>query len=414
MPNEGFKFEKEEIKKISDPEIKVKEGNILDDEKEEKIVEPEIKNESLNSRQEKVIESLNALFEEKNPLKINRKWILDNDKVLCGKIRYNFGKCDIAMSFVDNKWKERYAPMRFNIPISEVVKDIVETFELEKPSKISSKWIEDKLDNDYQRLRRIMERDEEGNINCQPLLDLLPEYIAKCWEPRIKNISLQKLAIKFINIFEQEKPDQISSRWLEKKSRQDYRVILTRIGKDKNSRSNWKKFTDLLPEDMAKCWKPPTKNMDELISEEPYFDSEETDTVVNKHRDKMYVFYTLIDKEKDRDEREKIVKEMREIILKGNIDALDRLIGHLLFTTEKWIEDDPELEIYKYAKEEVKKIITRCIYRHDPAKGKFSSYLYISLVRNTLRLRQNSLGLNLKKKFADGKAEYHNNSEEKR
>jgi len=295
--------------------------------------------ESWNFDKEKIINALNNLLEEKSPLVFGPDWLLRNGSSVYHQLMNNFRTeddkidWDTIRSLVDEKWQEKWKIQRRGISILEIVDNITRTFQEEKPEKISPMWLQERMENNYAALRRLLPRNDKKELDYQSLVDLLPDNIANQWKPFLTT--------------------------------------------------------------------------EKIIPKETYLDIAETDNVIHKHKDKIYTFYTLIDKEKDKICREDIINDMREIIMKGNIDALDRLVGHLVFTVDEWIEDNFDLKVWQYAQEKVREIIKRCIYRHDPTKGKFSSYLYATLKKEAISIRINSKGDSFVKRYADGHIEYH-------
>jgi len=298
--------------------------------------------ESWNNDKEKIINSLNNLLEEKSPIVFSPDWIDKYGSGIHHQLKINFktedGKTDwdTIKNLLNEKWQKRWHIQRHDTPIIEVVENIIQTFELQKPKNISPKWLSKMLPNDYAILKRLLPNNNR-ELDYQILLDLLPKKITEYWKPFLKT--------------------------------------------------------------------------EKIIPKESYVDIKETDSIINKHKDKIYTFYYLLDKENDKNYRENIINEMRDVVMKGNINALDRLVRHLTFMAEGWIENDPALEIWKYAKDRLSEVIKRCIYRFDSSKGKFATYLYVTLKKEAVTIKINSKSKNFKKRYIDGDVEYYENDE---
>jgi hypothetical protein len=360
------------------------------------------------------------LFEEQKPEIISPSWLiknLRNDYDILKNILPKENKKINYQSFINllpqniaEKWNIR--EQRKNISLNDVVEDIIVLFEKEKPEKISPNWIFEKLKSDYYFLNNFLPR-ENNKINYQPFINLLPQNIAEKWniqEQRI-NISMKEIIDDITLLFEKEKPEKISPNWIFEKLQNDYVILKKILKKDKNNKFDYQPLIDLLPKDIALKWNP-FLSLEDIVPEESYNNSYETDIVIDKNKDNIHTFLSTIDNIKDNKTRENIIKEMRELIMKGNTDTLDRLIDYLLLTTEGWIINDPvNLKIWEYAQSELKDVIKNCIYRFDTTKGDFSTYLYVTLKKRAMKIKiDSSGGNNFKRRIADGNnIEYHNN-----
>jgi len=147
--------------------------------------------ESWNFDKEKIMNAFNNLLEEKSPLVFCPDWILKNGSGIYHQLAINFKTkdnkidWDTIKSLLSDKWQEKWKIQRRGITMLNIVENITRTFELEKPKQISPMWLQEKMENDYAALRRLLPRDDK-ELDYQTLVDLLPANIAEHWKPFLK------------------------------------------------------------------------------------------------------------------------------------------------------------------------------------------------------------------------------------
>ena len=457
MPREGFRIEKSEVKNIINKEIEKHDVPIS--EKERQIIDniaasyppntntahllmwcnkkvseeldkyPDLNEDVKEIRNEvgkelrfkldtKRFNELKERIEIEKPEKVTPQWIRDRFYGLSLSIRRGYKKTDgsIDWDFIVNKLsiKEKFSIREkesWNADKEKIINALNNFLEEKKPIVFSPDWI-DVYGHGIGHQIRYNFRTADDKPDWSTVKSLLNDKFKERFEINRWNVPILEVAENVIRTFELKKPKQISPSWIEKNLRNDYQIIKRRITNAYTKKPDWQSFLDLLPVDIVKCWTR-IKPIEEIIPKNQYSNPEETDKIINKHKDKIYTFYEFFDKKNDRKYRDKIIEEMMEGVKKGNVDTLHRLTGHLVFMVERWIENDPNLEIWKYASEELRKTIENCIYRDEPQKAKFSTYLYSTLKSKALQLKKQSPGSNLKKVFADGKVEFHMDEEEK-
>jgi len=458
MPREGFNLKKEEVKDIIYKETE--KHNISIDDKGKELVErivascpsspntayllrwcnnevskelnslPDLNEDILEIRnnvgkelrykldQERFKELIERINLEK-PKVITPEWIRGRFYALSLSIRRGYKNLDgtIDWDFIANKLgiTDRFSIQKkeyWNNDKEKIIGSLKSFLEKEKPLVFSPNWI---YENNIQISHQIVNnfRTEDDRVDWDTVISLLDENWQQRWNnfrsensPRERNMPILELAENVIRLFEKEKPIKISPTWIAKKLPNDYAVILKRISGENKEIKNWQFFIDLLPSDIAKKWVR-RKNIKELLPENLYSDPEETDTIVQKHENDMHTLYVLLDKENDKEKREKIITDFKKIIDKGNVDALNRLTEHLTFTVDGWIENNYELKFLQYSLQDVKKVIERCIHRYSNS-GAFFTYLYTSLKGLNLKIKEQMIkDKDYEKKYVDGNIEYH-------
>ena len=180
-------------------------------------------------------------------------------------------------------------------------------------------------------------------------------------------------AIKILNkILRKKKPKTFSSSWIFKNALPVYTFIRKNV-RTENNDINWDLITSLLDKKFQKRWVRFRRRKVKL-----YENQEEVNRILNKHREKLYTFFTLYF-EDDREMRNKIIVALVRIAQKGNSLAYEKLFEFLGFTIDIWIEKYYLLRRWKNYRNDLSVQIERCVRRYRYT-GSFMGYLFMTLV----------------------------------
>jgi hypothetical protein len=109
----------------------------------------------------------------------------------------------------------------------------------------------------------------------------------------------------------------------------------------------------------------------------PYESHAEVDAILEKYRDKLYVFLTSLDKH-DRQTRDMIGIRFVRLAQNGNLLARQTLMSLIRYTIDEWIERDYLLSRWRGREDGIQKQIEACIRRYRYT-GSFANYLFRTL-----------------------------------
>lgn len=173
-------------------------------------------------------------------------------------------------------------------------------------------------------------------------------------------------------ILADEEPATFSSSWILKYAPQCYRFIYKNI-RTENGRIDWDKVTFALERKFQRRWTPGRKP-NSLAS---YEDSSEVDAILNKYRDKLYVFLTPSDLN-DRRIRNAISISLVRLAQHGNQLAKQEAVKLVRYTVDDWIARYRFMSRWEGYDEEIQKHLEACIRRYRYT-GSFLKYLFRTL-----------------------------------
>ncbi len=186
-------------------------------------------------------------------------------------------------------------------------------------------------------------------------------------------------------------PVRLNSSWIRRHAPACYRFIRKRI-RNEVGVIDWDQVTRLLESRHQRRWNPGRR-----WRSSRYTSAEELDLILNRYRDKLYVFIAVADSV-DRQVRDVISIALVRLAQGGNTLArqeLTRLIG---YTIDRWLEDHAFLSRWRGYEEELRKGLDRCIRRYRYT-GSFIRYLRTTLepaargIRPTIALSENAAHL---------------------
>jgi len=177
-------------------------------------------------------------------------------------------------------------------------------------------------------------------------------------------------AISILNrLLTDEDPPAFNSSWVLKHAPQCYRFICRNI-RTETGRIDWDKVTFALEWKFQRRWTPARKPN----SLTPYEDSSEVDSILNKYKDKLYVFLAACDKN-DRHIRNIISISLVRLAQYGNLLAKQEILKLMRCTIDDWVERYHFMSRWDGYDEDIQKYLEGCIRRYRYT-GSFLKYVF--------------------------------------
>lgn len=267
--------------------------------------------------------------------------------------------------------------------MESIVQTPVSILEKENPQTLNIHWIRNNHYNLYTAIFQRFKDVERGPINWDKLKELLPEIWKNKFE--IRGFSIFDVSERFSAYVKDQDIKEVSPNTLIRFSKKDYILLQKKLPRDQMSNIRWQVFVDLLPQEIAGRWFK-RRRANEVMPENQYRDEKELYSELKTLKDYFYLFYVPISSEEEKTKRSDLVERMRKLSIKGNIMAYEKLADHLFFMLQEKIENEPKLQNWKYATDDLNKLIRSCIYLHDPSKGDFFKYLNTSVYKKVRSL----------------------------
>lgn len=187
-------------------------------------------------------------------------------------------------------------------------------------------------------------------------------------------------AIKTLNqALLEKRPKHLTSSWISTNTPEIYRYIQKNV-RTENNDIDWDRVTVRLDREYQKKWLRYRRRQ-----VKQYEDQVEVDRILNKYKDKLYVFIGAVD-EKDKNLRNKIIVSLVRISQKGNILAQNATVYWVKFIVDDWIDKYPQVWRWRAYSESIEDKIAGCIrcYRYT---GTFLGYLFKTLEYSSKALK---------------------------
>lgn len=179
--------------------------------------------------------------------------------------------------------------------------------------------------------------------------------------------------IQILNaLLTEKKPEAFNSSWILKHAPQCYRFF------HKNVRAeiggiDWDRVTYAIEWKFQRRWAPGRKKKNPV----PYENSTEVELIMNKYREKIYVFVAPADVN-DRRIRDIISISLVRLAQNGNLSAKEELMKLLGYTIGDWMERFRFLSRWQGYDDQIRENLERCIRRYRYT-GSFAMYLFRTL-----------------------------------
>lgn len=187
-------------------------------------------------------------------------------------------------------------------------------------------------------------------------------------------------AIKILKkTLKEKQPKTFSTSWIVKETPSVYRYLCKNV-RTENDDIDWDRVTGSLDRYLQKKF---VRYRRRLVKS--YEDQIEVDRIMEKYKDKLYVFINAND-EKDKKLRNIIIIKLVRIAQKGNILAQKELSQWLKFMIDDWVDRYPQIWRWRGYSDPVEEKIISCVrnYRYT---GTFIGYLFKTLEYSAYSLK---------------------------
>jgi hypothetical protein len=185
-------------------------------------------------------------------------------------------------------------------------------------------------------------------------------------------MDLESVIVELNDLLAEKNPESFNSSWILKHAPHCYRFIWKNVRTEFNS-VDWDRVTYALEWKYQRRWAPGRKRKNPTS----YTDSGEVDLILNKYRDKLYVFIAPADMV-DRRVRDIIAVTLVRIAQAGNLTAKEELMKLVRYTIDDWLEKYYFLSRWKGYDDAIQDQLAACIRRYRYT-GSFLNYVYRTL-----------------------------------
>ena len=181
-------------------------------------------------------------------------------------------------------------------------------------------------------------------------------------------------------------PETFDSSWVLKYAPACYRFIRKNIRTDVGT-IDWDQVTSALEAKYQRRWTPRLRR-----KYRPYENAREIELILNRYRNKLYVFLAPADLA-DQRVRDKIAIDLVRVAQTGNLLAKAELLTLVRYTVDGWVDSCRCLSCWKGYDDEIREQIEGCVRRYRYT-GSFVTYLFRllnMLAEAFARLSTNSL-----------------------
>jgi len=170
----------------------------------------------------------------------------------------------------------------------------------------------------------------------------------------------------------QKNPEVLNSSWILKHAPECYRFIQRNVRTALNT-IDWDKVTSALDRKYQRRWIP--KRKPRRLNQ--YRDQDEVNAILNKYRDKLYVFIAPADRA-DRHLRDIISIHLVRLSQRGNIAAKQELVKLVRHAIDEWMDHSKFMSRWRENNDKIQETIEGCIRRYRYT-GSFFNYLHRTL-----------------------------------
>ena len=169
----------------------------------------------------------------------------------------------------------------------------------------------------------------------------------------------------------EKQPRRFTGTWIYQNAPRTYRFVRLNH-RTPTGNIDWDAVTRALDRSFQQRWAGRRRQAKKL-----YENREEVDAVLNKYRDKLYVFIASID-QKDRRLRDVIIIALVRIAQKGNTLARQEAVTLIRYTVDDWIEKYYMLQRWNGYSDALEEQLAACVRRYR-FTGSFLGYVFKTL-----------------------------------
>ena len=182
---------------------------------------------------------------------------------------------------------------------------------------------------------------------------------------------LQRAAAILNGLLLEDSPRTFSSAWIFKRAPGCYRFIRKHIRSEVGG-IDWDTITYALEPKYQRLWTPRLKR-----KSKPYRDREEISRILNKYRNKLYVFVAPADAT-DLQIRDKIAVALVRVAQTGNLLAKSEVVELVRYTIDGWLDSYLFMSRWRGHDDEIREHLEGCIRRYRYS-GSFFRYVFRTL-----------------------------------
>ncbi len=184
-------------------------------------------------------------------------------------------------------------------------------------------------------------------------------------------MNLDSMVVTLNQLLSRQEPTRFNSSWIQRHAPACYRYI-RRWVRNEVGAIDWDQVTRLLNPEHQRRWDPARRRRCSTWAHD-----EEVDLILNRYREKLYVFITATDTS-DRHVRDLISIALVRLAQAGNTLARQEFTILIGYTIDDWLENHAFLYRWRGYEEELRKRLDRCIRRYRYT-GSFIRYLLKTL-----------------------------------
>jgi hypothetical protein len=169
-----------------------------------------------------------------------------------------------------------------------------------------------------------------------------------------------------------KRPEVLTGSWIFKHAPECYRFIQKNIRTEWNA-IDWDQVTSVLDWKYQRRWMPQRRPK----KLNPYRNRNEVDAILNRYRDKLYVFIVPADRV-DRHLRDIISIRLVRLAQRGNFTAKQEIMRLVRYAVDEWLDRSDYMSRWRGYDEKVRETIEGCIRRYRYT-GSFFKYVYRTL-----------------------------------
>lgn len=187
---------------------------------------------------------------------------------------------------------------------------------------------------------------------------------------RLSEMNFESVVACLNRLLLRDQPKSFSSTWILKHAPSCYRFIRTKVRAEVGG-IDWDRVTFALDRKYQRLWVPRRRRKSD------YRDVNEIDVVLNKHRDKLYVFIAPRDAS-DRHLRNVLAIALVRVAQGGNLSAKEEVVDLLRYTIDEWLDRHHCLSCWKGRDDQIRVQLEGCIRRYRYT-GSFLNYVFRTL-----------------------------------
>lgn len=172
-------------------------------------------------------------------------------------------------------------------------------------------------------------------------------------------------------LLSQNPPETINSSWILKRAPACYSFIRKHI-RAEVAGIDWDNITCGLEPKYQRLWTP-----QRIRKTKPYRNSKECGLILNKYKNKLYVFVAPVDA-MDLQIRDKIAVALVRVAQAGNVLAKAELVELVRYTIDGWLDNNRYMSRWRGHEDEIRKHLEGCIRRYRYS-GSFLRYVFRTL-----------------------------------